>query len=490
MVKGIMQQRPFYIRNNVMLCHWIQTYEFREQTILRLLRPLLILFCVVVSTTCLGENTEEVQDKPILLKKIAVPDHLLSDSQYGTFGGDIRIGDLTGDGEMDFLVYRTVDGVKPCFIGAFNLKGEVLWQKGKGGEQPARPGPVAVYDIDGDGETEVICFFHDPTVSSPSDSLKDVNVQILDGKTGKVKKSVHPKEFDSLQGSGANWVHQRILIANLRGQPTQRDFIVKLGNTTLAFDSNLNVLWTYTNPWVEYSRCPAYIPCVGDIDGDGKDEVNGGYFMLDDNGTIFWEKQLGRNMDSVAIAEWDNGKLRAFCSGFGHVMDHKGNVVLKLGKKVVPHGQELRVGRFDDSVPGPQMMIRYNGHTPEVMLISQRGKVIRRFRINESPNNTGMETIYWHDPDAPALLYNGGILWRGNGEKFSDLPGLPKAKGDKKQGWYHCIPTDIHGSPTEELLIYNPWDPYLFLYTKTSQKGSVFKKFTAGPRQYNVRLMD
>ena len=36
---------------------------------------------------------------------------LLSKSQYGTFGGDIRIGDLTSNGKMDFLVYRTVDGV-------------------------------------------------------------------------------------------------------------------------------------------------------------------------------------------------------------------------------------------------------------------------------------------------------------------------------------------------------------------------------------------
>ncbi len=452
--------------------------------------PFLILCCAAVSTTCSGETTNAEKDSPILFKKIAIPDQLLSKSQYGTFGGDIRVGDLTGNGKMDFLVYRTVDGVKPCFIGAFNLKGEVLWQKGQGGEQPARPGPVAICDIDGDGETEVICFFHDPTVSSPSDSLKDVIVQILDGKTGRAKKSAHPKEFDSLQGSGANWVHQRILIANLCGQPTPRDFIVKLGKTTLAFDSHLKVLWTYTNPWDQYSRCPAYIPCVGDIDGDGKDEVNGGYFLLDDDGAILWEKQLGRNMDSVAIAKWDNGRLRAFGSGYGHVMDHKGNMVLKLGKKIVPHGQELRVGRFDDSVPGQQMMIRYNGHTPEVMLISQLGKVISRFRINESPNNTGMEAIYWHDADAPALLYNGGTLWRGNGEKFSDLPGLPKAKGDRKQGWYHCIPIDIHESPAEELLIYNPWDRYVFLFTKTGQKGSALKKFMAGPRQYNVRLMD
>ena len=101
-----------------------------------------------------------------------------------------------------------------------------------------------------------------------------------------------------------------------------------------------------------------------------------------------------------------------------------------------------------------------------------------------------MEAIYWHDADAPALLYNGGTLWRGNGERFSDLPGLPKAKGDRKQGWYHCIPIDIFESTGEELLVYNPWDRYIFLFTKTGPKGSVLKKFKVNQRQYNVRLMD
>ena len=450
----------------------------------------MLLFCLAVLMTGFVGNAEEVMDKPILLKKIAIPDQLLAKSQYGAFGGDIRIGDMTGDGKMDFLVYRCVDGVKPSFIAAFDEHGSVIWQKGEAGEQPARPGPVAVHDIDADGRAEIICFFHEPAADSPANSLKDVSVQILDGKTGRVKRSVHPRQFDNIEGSGANWVHQRILIANLRGGAIPRDFIVKLGQTVMAFDDRLDVLWTYTNPWDEYSSCPAYIPCVGDIDGDGKDEINGGYFLLDNDGTVLWEKQLGRNMDSVAIAEWDNGKLRAFCSGYGHVMDYEGNVVLKLGEKVVPHGQELRVGRFDESVPGQQMMIRYNGHTPEVMLVSQMGEVIRRFPINQSPNNTGMEAIYWRGFQAPALLYNGGTLWQGNGEMFSVLPELPKEKGDKRMGWYHCIPVDAFESPGEELAVYNPWDRYIFLYTKPGQEGSASKTFKPGPRQYNARLMD
>ena len=249
------------------------------------LLPFMIACFTVVSMNCLGGSAKSISDKPVLFHKITIPDLLLAEDENGAFGGDIRIGDLNNNGEMELVVYRTIDGVKPCFIGAFNQRGEYLWHKGEGGQQPIRPGPVAIFDIDNDGESEVICFFHDPTINAPPESMKDVLVQILDGKTGLVKKSLHPPVFDQLQGDGPNWVHQRILIANLRGTATPGDFIVKLGKMTIAFDNQLQVLWTYTNKWEEYSRCPAYIPSVGDIDGDGKDEVNGGYFLLDDDGT-------------------------------------------------------------------------------------------------------------------------------------------------------------------------------------------------------------
>jgi len=433
---------------------------------------------------------------PLLYKTVHVPAEFLAQGKDGSFGGDLRVGDLTGNGQVDFLVYRAVDnfcdggGMKPCFMGAFTLDGKALWKAGEGGLQPGRPGPVAVHDIDGDGKAEVICFFRDPAVKCHPTSMKNVVVQIRNGATGAVKTEAAPQELRRCRGRGDNWAHQRILVANLRGNAGPRDFVIKLGENLLAFDNELNVLWTYKCKWKSYSRCPAYIPSVGDIDGDGRDEINGGYFLIDHDGTVLWEKKLGRHMDSVAIAEWDDGRVRAFCSGFGHVMDEKGNAVLKLGEEIVPHGQELRVGRFDDSVPGPQMMIRYNGHTPEIMLVSVAGKIIRRFKLNDSPNNTGMEAVYWNGPDKPALLYNGGRLWRGNGKAFAVLPDLGNPMGNPRQGWYHCIPADVCGDAREEVVVYNPWDSVVRIYTPAPVEPEKFAGYRPGPRQYNVRLMD
>ena len=356
---------------------------------------LIILICAS------GQGQKGPMGEPVLYKKLGIPRELLTisvdeDGNMQTFGGDVRIGDLDGDGAVDFLVFRNIDGTKPVFLGAFRLNGEVLWRVGEGGGQPVRPGPAAIHDIDADGECEVICFFHKPDVKSKADELKDMIVQIRDGRTGEVEKETAPPELTSRSGKGPNWVHQRILIANFRGTRTPRDVVVKLGDTLLALDENLQVLWTYRVRWNEYSRCSAYIPAVGDIDGDGKDEVNGGYFLLGPDGTPKWEKQLGRNMDSVAITEWDDGRIRAICSGFGHVMDDKGNVILKLGKPV----------------------------------------------------------------------------------------------GPARMGWYHCIPANVCQDEREELVLYNPWDRWIYIYTPSPLRPQAFEGYRATPRQYNARLMD
>ena len=102
-------------------------------------------------------------------------------------------------------------------------------------------------------------------------------------------------------------------------------------------------------------------------------------------------------MDSVSIAEWDNGQVRAICSGFGHVMDGCGNVVLRLGEEKVPHGQEVRVARFSACDPSPQMVIRYEGHNTDVMVVDTKGNCLNDFRLNHLPTTrvwrsfTGME---------------------------------------------------------------------------------------------------
>ena len=104
--------------------------------------------------------TEPNAGEPLLHRAIEIPADLTTTAQMDgrtvRYGGDVRLGNLRGTGQVDFLAYRSVDvahdegGMKPCFLGAFTADGEVLWSVGEGGDQPCRPGPVAVFDVDGD----------------------------------------------------------------------------------------------------------------------------------------------------------------------------------------------------------------------------------------------------------------------------------------------------------------------------------------------------
>jgi len=431
---------------------------------------------------------------PTLYQKcIPIPPSLCTQTEWHkqtlTFAGDIRVGDLTGNGIADFLVYRcdTQSELKPCFLAAFTASGDILWQVGSGGNQPLRPASVTLYDINGDGRDEVICFYHCPQKGTPKESMADVVFQIRDGQTGQIITEKNPIAIQNATGWGPNWCHQRLLIANLRGTPYAQDIVVKLGEQILAFDNHLNLLWQYTIAWNTYSQCSAYIPAVGDLNNDSLDEINGGYYILNANGTPRWEQQLSPNMDSVAIVKWDSNTPRAICSGGGHILDQDGKIILSLGEQSVPHGQEVRVGHFVPNQPTPQMAIRYNGHNPDLLIADQKGNIIQRFLLNHSPNETGMEVIHWEG--GIDLIYNGGQLFDGFGNAHS-LPNLPPPMGPEKMGWYHCIPGNYCQNSHDDLLLYNPWATDLFIYTTQSDTNTTFSGFKNTARQYNARLMD
>jgi len=136
------------------------------------------------------------------------------------------------------------------------------------------------------------------------------------------------------------------------------------------------------------------------------------------------------------------------------------------------------------------MIIRYKGHFEQVMLVGNSGKILHRFDLNVSPNNTGMETVFWNGKNKPVLLYNGGMLWKGDGSRSFKLPGLPPEQGSKRQGWYHCIPANLTGDTREEVVVYNPWATEIFIYTQQDLRMKKYNGYKATARQYNVRLMD
>ena len=461
-------------------------------------------------------------NKPaILYQKLNIPEPFLSHTPAAdgltaqAWGGDIRIGDLTGDGQVDFVVYKSLAGIKPCFIGAFDLVGQQLWSFGVKdletmetgtsnklrATSPGRPGPVVIYDIDQDGKSEVICLFADTdllsgnTATDPWD-MSQMELLILEGQTGEIKHRAKPEVLEQCDAyiDGelhlSNYIHHRLMVANFSGNPQAQDFVVKLGNHILAFNYRLELLWQYESHWYTYSKHAAYIPAVGDLDGDGLDEVNGGHFGLDNDGTPLWEKDLGLHLDAVLINQWGD-QPAAIMSGGGQVLNRNGQHLLKLGHEAVPHGQEVRCGKLCADIEGQQLVIRYNGHHPDLLVADYRGQILSRFQADESPNNTGLEIIRWDDRGTD-LIYSPTALYDGTGQKVVTFPDLPPPSGGK-MGWYHCFPANVCGDGKEEVILYDPYHHTIFIYTADraeSTNDQHFSGYQHTPRQYNARLID
>ena len=445
-----------------------------------------------------------------LYKRVPIPAEFLNDTAGNAWGGDIRIGDLTGDGTVDMLVYKSLGGIHPCFLGAFTLEGEPLWSLGDKHLSirdadaketplttlsPDRPGPVVLYDIDADGETEVICFWVDTDASEVSKwDLSAIRILILEGATGAIKHTLSPETLRQcnayVEGEPhiPNYVHQRLMIANFSGNPSPQDFVVKVGVNLLAFNHELELLWQHTDTWFRYPKHSAYIPAVGDFNGDGLDEVNGGNFGLAADGTVLWNRFFGDNMDSVLVDEW-KGTPRAILSGGGQVVDAAGVPLLSLGFDVVPHGQEIRCGRFLPDTPENALVIRYNGHHPDLMVVDSDGEIRSRFRVDETPNNTGLEVIRWHGEENPELIYSPAALYDGQGNRRVVFPELPPPTGGK-MGWYHCFPADVCGDTREEVILYDPYSDAIYIYTPAPFHPDLFDGYQHTERQYNARLMD
>lgn len=220
---------------------------------------------------------------------------------------------------------------------AYKLNGTFLWRinLGKNIREGAHYTQFMVYDLDGDGKAEFACKTADGTVDGKGKVIGDANADyrnsrgyILDGPEfltifdGRSGAELATTDYIPPRGNVSDWGDDngnrvdRFLacIAYLDGQRPSlimcRGYYTRAVLTAWNFrDGQLTRVWTFdsddgTPGNRDYRGQGNHNLSVGDIDGDGKDEIVYGACAIDDDGTGLYTTGLGHG-DAMHLSDID-----------------------------------------------------------------------------------------------------------------------------------------------------------------------------------------
>lgn len=293
--------------------------------------------------------------------------------------GNLRVGDLNGDGIPELLLIQNYPMNREISaIAAMDLEGNVLWEYGTPGSFPAHGYsdiPVQIYDWDGDGKNEVLyikqAFYkvakmwqyskgthiikeihHYDEVRLDPDLASEEAVEfegtavlmVLDGATGQVKYSydIPPASDDAIAFGYFDGT----------GKP---NCIVKDRYWNMyALNNAGQMLWSVN--WKEMGENIGHVAGIGDIDGDGLDEVYVSNTLFDHDGKVLWQIPEFKGHNDVAVILDDIEERRIItCSDKVRCISADGQVLWAFD---AGHQQNVLPGKFSsDPKHGPYQFL-------------------------------------------------------------------------------------------------------------------------------------
>lgn len=427
------------------------------------------------------------------------------DEEWNYAPNDASLGDLDGDGEYEIVLLRSIGGFDNSrrglargnvLIEAYKLDGTFMWRVDLGPN--ISPGAhytqLLVYDFDGDGKAEVAVKTAEGTVFGDGTMIGDVNgdgityyvdtvrtsgtygkildgpefFSVIDGQTGKelARADYIPRgERGEFGDSYGNRVDRFLAgVGYFDGErPSMlwcRGYYAKTVLEAWDYrDGKLTRRWKFdttadNGKYREYGGQGNHNLRIGDVTGNGKDDIIYGAMALDHNGLPLYNTRLGHgdaihmtdiDIDRPGLEVWDCHESAP--SRAGSELRDAATGELLWG---IPSVDDVGRAMAADIDP------RFRG--VEVWTSSSRGVYTADGRlITERAPSVNMAV--WWDGDLNRELLDGGRRgiriekWNGDGVDLIPLPDQENITTNNGTKANPCIQADIFGDWREEIAV-------------------------------------
>lgn len=278
-------------------------------------------------------------DKP---ESVLLPDGIVHEYT----ANDASVADVDGDGEYEIILRWDCNGkdnshkgvTGNVYLDAYKLDGTKLWRidLGKNIRAGSHYTQFMVYDFNNDGCAELICKTADGTVDGVGNVIGDADADyrnndgfIIDGPeyltmfAGKDGAIIDTTLYDPARGDVSEWGDSwgnrvdRFLacVAYLDGENPSvimcRGYYDHGRPTNLVaydvVDNKLKKRWAFRankDENIEYTAQGNHNLGVGDVDGDGRDEIVYGAMAVDHDGTGMYSTGIGHG-DCINVGNFD-----------------------------------------------------------------------------------------------------------------------------------------------------------------------------------------